>query len=219
MNAFYQVAIAAKENRLPDVSAEAQAYYASDAFAERSRLIGPTSEDDAVRVLLFMLQHVAVDPRDDERTRLLLEGGIACIAFWGVCNPIPMVTVHQGSTNHRALLDAYNANLKGPFARALTRLRRRRARLWEQSVFREAMYRRYYDAQPWPTPADFKADPEQARQQQGLLGLECQAYQKGLADRYATRLSKLNRATCPRYISWHDLILGIALNVLTPPTA
>lgn len=218
MNPFNVIHVLAREQRLPGVSAELAAYYASPAFRERSQLTGPSGTDDATRVLLFMLQHVAVDPRDDERNRVLLSSGFACLGFWGVSNPVPAVTVVPGSDNHKKLLAAYDANRKGPFARALTRVRRRRAQFWQQSMFRDAMARRFYDALPWPTAAEFKANSEQAKQNRELLAQQYHQYKKQLVDRYASRMAILSHATCPQYRSWTDLIQGIALNVFLPPS-
>lgn len=219
MNAFYQVAIAAKENRLPGVSGAAQDYYASAAFYERIKFVGPAGQADQLEILLFMLRHIAVDPRDNERTRLLLTGGCACVQFWGVANPVPMLHVPVGSPGHVALTHAYELNVSGPLARGVSRVRRRRSRLIERNRQLDTVHGEFYDNLPWPTTEDFKADAEHARAQQQVLGEQSRARRAQLVDRYQTRMAALSRATCPMFESWTDLVNGIAIQVLAPPAA
>ncbi len=219
MSSFYQVGIAARENKLPGVSAAAMRYYASDAFYERIRFVGSAGQADQLGILLFMLRHVALDPREDERSRLLLQGGCACLQFWGVSNPVPMLQVPVGSSAQKELQLAYDANLRGPLGRAVARVRRRRSNLGARHLQRDALHRLFYDSLPWPTSADFKVDAERARDLQQALGKQSQAYYAQLVDGYRTRMAALSRATCPSFDNWIDLVNGIATQVLTPPAA
>lgn len=216
MNPFYLVAVAAHEGRLPPEAHPT--YYASPEFYERIRFIGSTAEADQLNILLAMLKRVALDVREARRTRELLESGIACLQFFGVANPVSLLTLRVGSPELDMLKQAVEENLNGPLCRAVQRVRRQRLRAIERAYQEEILLDRLRQSLPWPTSADFKADADQAREAQSALAGVVSAKREALRERYRTRMAALARGTAPSVRSRTELVISLALEAL-PPTS
>lgn len=214
MNSFHAVAISAKEGRL---SSQADiAYYASDAFYKRIRFQGKSGTEDQRQILLHMLGRIALDTRDARRMREYLEAGVACLQFFGVANPVSFLQLPRGSAELAELTAAVEANLTGPLAKAVQRVRRRRNAAGYRARQEDAVLARLRNTLPWPDSAAFKANREEAQSTQTALVEVLEEKCKQLRARHQTRCATLYAATAPGLRSWTDIVTDIALNVLKP---
>lgn len=214
MNPFYIVGVAAKDGRLPE-SMDA-AYYASEAFYERIRFEGRTGAGDKLAALLFMMQHVALDPREASTDRKYLDNGVVWLKFFGVANPVPMDELPIGSAELGMVKEAVDINRNGPLGKAAARVIRRRANLSRRHVQEDRVLDRLRKSLPWPSPADFSKNPDAAREaQSGLIAvLDDKCAQ--LRDRYQTRVATLARATMPGIASWTELLIQLTTATFRP---
>lgn len=214
MNPFYVVGIAAKENRLP-ASVDA-AYYASDAFYKRIRFEGKSGTEDQRQVLLHALRRIALDTKDSALMRSALAVGVVNLYFFGVSNPVPWLELPVGSPELAELTAAVEANLTGPLAKAVNRVRRRRDCWNRRSRQEDVVIDKFRNSLPWPDSAAYKANREAALAAAEPLYEILKSKRVQLRTRHQARVAALSRATMPGLSNWNDVVMDIALGALKP---
>jgi hypothetical protein len=219
MNPFSPVSVRALENRLPQgMDAD---YYASNAFRARSSLQGKGALADQLRVTHYLLERIALDPKDVTQSLMQLEAGCVLLHFFGVSNPVPMFSLDPRTEESAQLRRAIMANINSPMFDAAKRTRKWREpargirRDWYIAKMRDVMRK----STPFPGPEEHRQDPQGARAKTLELCAQLDAYTDTVRERRHKRLAKLAQAAAPGLTSWHELLQDIAANVLSPAQA
>ena len=228
MNDFLPVRVAALENRLSAWAQPHREYIASDEFLVRSAQVseGFAREEalcDRVAVTLYMLQRLALSPKDFEDGKQRLARGNVLFRYFGVSNPVAMFDVAVGSAEHAALTAAFAANRESKmFYAALLVLRQRDYPKANARRAREdALFKRYRAELTWPTIQDRDKDSQFARAWYAESLEKLNARIGSIREHRQQRIAKISRAThAPEFSNWHTLLEAVAVNVFSAtPTA
>lgn len=219
MTPFDIVVSRAKAGQLPDGADSA--YYSSEAFRVRLEFQGEQSIQDLLRMTLYMLQQVALDPREVYYRDAQMEMGIVSLDFFGVTNPIPSFDLAPDSPELQTLRSAVKVNEGSRMYRAAQRVLKWR----EPSVgFRrhrheEASHARIRARQTWPTREDHATDRSRAEELVRANVTELALALNVLRDRRNGRLALMVQASAPGVGSYSDFVESLALSALPPHKA
>jgi hypothetical protein len=216
MTPFQLIVVKAREGALEQ--ALETAYFASNTFEERLRFMGDDGLKDKVRVTLEMLKLVALDPRDAHARVDRLRSGLVWLEFFGVCNPVPMFEIAEGSDEALALEAAARENLESRMFDAAKRVRAWRApkKVSAREKQETSVVEQFRATLSWPVFDRSKADQSQWRAEQEMLLARVGAKRAEVRERRTLRLAALSRATGPQVGSWTGLIEVLARKALGP---
>lgn len=216
MNAFMPIRHAAANDSLPQDLQHLRDWLRSEEFAERTDLRGEHGAETALRISLYLLDRLALDPRRAPETMAFLGDGIIQLDYFGVANPVPILRLELGSTQLETLKKAVEANIAGPrYRKALHTLHQREPRAVRR---REDWVSRLVDekrsAMDWPTAEDFRANPSRARERQDVL---VQALVQEGKRVWAHRHARLARLDPHQDLGgWTELLYDIVRRDLAP---
>lgn len=207
MNPMQDIHVRARHGGL--ASATHAKYFASKAFAERIRFEGEQGERDRVEMVLYMLEHVALDPIDLARGMGLLSRGVVALVFFGWCSPVPFMEPSAADVDR--IRKAVERNVQGPLYAAALRVLKWRKRMPAGERGREKVLAHMRAGMTWPTGRGELARQETER----LVGI-LNAKADAMRDLRLTRLARLRAAAGPREAGWTMFMHAMAVAVLTP---
>lgn len=219
MNDFNIVSIRALEGRLPaDADADA-AYYASDAFRQRSDLVRQEDTTDKLAVLHYLLERIALDPRELQRMRKSLCTGLVNLHFFGWVNPVNLFYLSPNTPEHAQLTQAIERNVASNKFRAAKHALRWRSleKSFARQRHEDARDKAFLAKHPWATAEERKQDPAAAKARDAERLKLADVELRRIREMRNTRLARISAMAAPGLHSYHDLLQDIALNVLTPP--
>lgn len=218
MNQFELLAIHAQKSAEDDPVTQ---LLASDEYALRAAFPGESGIKDQLRVQLYMLKRIALDPSDVERIRGEIKRGVVCLRFFGFSNPCPFIEVDPNSPAIPYMAAAIEKNVASRMSDAARRLRKWRG--MQKSISRqryeEAIRNRERSSPSWPTGASWKADPEKSKVVQDQLIAGLNAKTEEIRARHSARIQVFARASAPGVTSWTGLLKDIAVSVLASKSA
>lgn len=173
----------------------------------------PANQQDQVRVAVYLLSRLALDPLEIRAVQQMLCKGVVILNYFGVSNPVPHFEVSVGSSAQAQLLAAVEANLGSDRFKAAQRVcRQRQPKVLNRRRRQEdAVVRRLRATLPWPprtSAADELLHTANAHQ--------LEAKTRDLRDRHQQRMKRLMDATMPGTGSWFSLLDDLAQQVLAP---
>jgi len=118
---------------------------------KRIEFVGPTESAQFVRIQLWMLKQLALDPRDCVRNLDAVKQGVVNLNFFGVSNPVPFFEVDPASEDGLALQEAIVVNIASPMMDAAQRVRKRRNCLSRRRSQEDAVLDQLRKTLHWPT--------------------------------------------------------------------
>lgn len=210
---FFGVRIRARSGGLSPAARPHAAYLASDEFIERMRF---ADTHDSLIATLYLLDRLALEPRDTARHEGDAGRGLFNFNYFGVSNPIPMFSLPVGGPEHAQIVAAVRRNQCGPMAAAAqAALRQREPRAaarrgaWEERVLDRVR------ARMQPTRDDYDRDRALAQQMASDAAEAVEAKRMQLRDSRISRLARLSAAATPGCSSWYQLLEGLAVHVAT----
>lgn len=214
VNPFYDVCIRAGYRSLTSVSEAEQAYMASPAFRSRIEFKGLTGLEDMIRGTRYMLQNVALDPRDAHDCLNSLKRGVVSLHFFGICNPIPSFELPTNTLEHAELVRAVEANISSSMFDAANRTRKWRSRVAQRAAGEDRAMDKYRAKAVWSTRADWAKNPGAARAHDAQVSEELNSNLARIREMRNQRMARLAQAACPRVTNWIDLLVDIAKTTL-----
>lgn len=211
MNAMQDIHVRARQGSLAGHAHES--YLASEAFAQRLAFVGEQGVADKVAMVLYMLKHVALDPRQLDSGLAALERGTVHLNFFGWSNPVPMLEVHRAE-DLESIRQAVKANAGGALFRAALRVIKWRGRQAAGERGRNAVMARVRAGIVWPTGRD-----DASRQEQERLVALLNTRADALRDRRRTRMAALSGAAGPRSAGWTEFLAAMAGDALAQRVA
>ena len=218
-SSFHAVRVLALDNRLSPAAQPHTAYLSSTVFADRIDPHEPEAAQqlkaDGVAIVLYLLERLALCPRELARCELLLEGGHVCLQFFGVCNPAPYFTVQPGSAEHTRLLAAVEVNKNSHMFEAARRVLRQRTqkKAHARAKREDVLVGQLRETLSWSTRADYAANDAQAHSHDAHNAQLLDARRRQVRDQRQCRLALLAKAASPGLTSWTALLEDIAVNV------
>lgn len=206
MTPFQIIVVRAREGRLG--AGLNSGYFGGDSFQERLAFSGDAGARDKVRVTLAMLKEVALNPCEADERLASLRRGLVWLDFFGVCNPIPMFKLDEGSDELRELEKAVCENMASRMFAAAQRLlvwrsaTKKRLRERQEELVVEGLR----ESLNWPVFDRSKVDQSAWRAEQDMLLAMVGAKRMSVRNRRSGRITALARATAPRIGSWTELL-------------
>lgn len=215
MSPFLTVRVRAMNNLLC-ANARAHAHYlASEEFLKRIDLEGPQGHSDRVAIVLYMLDCVALSPRDLSMSEVFLAAGCVHLQFFGVSNPVPIFSVSIGSVEHKKITEAVYANKTSRMFSAAVRLRKHR------ETDKVRAYSRMENAQMdmagsklhWPSSKSDFSDEAVVRDTHKSNQMVLDERIRAIRDLRHRRLAGIASTAAPGARNWTQFIEDAAVNV------
>lgn len=191
-------------------------YHQSQAFRERTMFTGPGASKDSVNVVLWMLQRIALDPRDVQEALAYLDKSVLYLKFFQVSTPLIPLTAIEDMDDVQKLRQAILVNSQSKMVKAAVRTRELRfLRAAHCSKMVKAEKKRFHDSLAWPVSEDFKEARERAQELQDSLIQNYHRVSDEIRQRRLNRLNRISQASAPGGLNWHELIQAICQEVLT----
>lgn len=161
-----------------------------------------------LRVMIFMLSRVALDPETTYRQFQDLEQGLVRLQFFGVSNPVPCFVASRSDADYQVMLDAIEENRRGPLGAAARRVIKWSGPLRQvQRLKREATVMTHFrDSLEWPVGDPFCGLSEAQQAENARLHGVLDEKRRQLRDLRITRMAALRRAAEPGVHSYYQLI-------------
>lgn len=198
-------------------------YYSSEAFAQRSDLVGNEDPADKVSILLYMLKHIAVHPDEAAAVQSNLKQGLVHVRFFAFSSPVTVFWLNKDVPQQQALLEqlktALAENLQTRLFKAAERtLHWRSPKMahrrdsWQRRV--ETELRKQF---AWPEPSEYRKDYAAAELREIAMRAAFEERANRCRQRRNARLAALEALSHRNVGSYYELLEKLALEVLTPP--